>query len=109
MGRTEKQLADTLSKELKLTIATGRTFVQRLLELVREDLVQTGRSELRGLGTFAVQVRPARDSYHPKTGKPVHIPACKAVRYRTSKEIKNLLNRPPTPPPPPGEANSPGA
>lgn len=101
MGRTEKQLADTISKELKLPIATGRTFIQRLLELVREDLHTTGRSELRGLGTFAVQDRPARDSFHPKTGKPVHIPGSKAVRYRTSKELKELLNGPAADPTPP--------
>ena len=95
MGRTEKQLADELSKQLKLPIATGRVYLQRLLGLIRQDLYQTGRSELRGLGTFAVQDRPARDSFHPKTGKPVHIPACRAVRYRTSKELKDLLNGPP--------------
>lgn len=101
MGRTEKQLADAISKELKLTIATGRGFVQRMLEMIREDLHTTGRSELRGLGTFAVQDRPARDSFHPKTGKPIHIPGSKAVRYRTSKELKELLNGPPVEPDPP--------
>ena len=92
MGRTEKQLADAISKEMDLTIVTGRKFLRRLLELVRDDLHETGRSELRGLGTFAVHKRPARNSTHPKTGKPVHIPARLAVRYRASKGLKDLLN-----------------
>jgi DNA-binding protein HU-beta len=94
MGRTEKQLADAIAKEFGLTIATGRAYLHRLLELVREDLIQTGRSELRGLGTFAVHQRPARKTVHPKTRKPVDIPARKAVRYRASKELKDLLNEP---------------
>jgi len=94
MGRTEKTLADAIAKELGLTIVTGRAFLHRLLELVREDLLLTGRSELRGLGTFAVHVRPARKTIHPKTHKPVYIPARKAVRYRASKELKELLNHP---------------
>jgi nucleoid DNA-binding protein len=49
MGKTEKELADLISKRLGLTIRTGREFLQMLLELVREDLEKTGRSELRGL------------------------------------------------------------
>lgn len=92
MGRTQKQLADKISDELGLTIRLGRTFVQRFIELVREDLVQTGRSELRGLGTFAVFVRPERETTHPTTGQPVKIPERRSVRYRTSKDLKDLLN-----------------
>lgn len=95
MGRTQKQLADQISKEMKLTIREGRHFVQRLLELVQEDLVETGRSELRGLGTFAVYTRPPRETTHPVTGEPVQIRERRSVRYRTSKELKELVNQPP--------------
>ncbi len=93
MGKTEKQLADEISGELGLTVRTGREFVKQLLELIRQDLLETGRSELRGLGTFAVHVRPARDTVHPSTGKPVHIAEKRAIRYRASKAIKDMLNR----------------
>jgi nucleoid DNA-binding protein len=99
MGKTEKQLADLISKQLNLKIRTGREFVQLLLEKVREDLKETGRSELRGLGIFAVHTRPARDTTHPKTGQPVHIKERKAIRYRASKELKELINAPPPEPP----------
>ena len=74
---------------------TGREYLRLLLTMVREDLRETGRSELRGLGTFAVHQRPARDTFHPKTGEPVHIPERKAIRYRASKELKDLINEPP--------------
>jgi integration host factor subunit beta len=94
MGRNQKQLADTIAKEMKLTIREGRHFVTRLLELIQEDLVKTGRSEFRGLGTFAVFTRPPRNTTHPVTGEPVHIPERRAVRYRTSKELKEALNAP---------------
>lgn len=94
-GRTQKQLADEISKAMGLTVRQGREFVQRLLDLVQDDLVEKGRSELRGLGTFAVFTRPARETTHPVTGEPVHIPARRAVRYRTSKKLKERLNLPP--------------
>lgn len=92
MGRTQKQLADQISREMNLTIRQGRAFIQRLLDLVQEDLLNEGRSELRGLGTFAAFTRPARETIHPVTGEVVHIPARRGVRYRSSKELKERLN-----------------
>jgi len=97
MGKTEKELADAISRKLDLSVRTGREYLRLLLSMVREDLQETGRSELRGLGTFAVHDRPARDTVHPKTGAPVHIPERKAIRYRASKELKDLINQPPPP------------
>lgn len=94
MGRNQKQLADTISHEMHLTIRQGRHFITRLLELIQEDLVDSGRCELRGLGTFAVYTRPARETLHPITHQPVKIPARRGVRYRTSKALKELLNEP---------------
>jgi len=96
MGRNQKQLADQIAKEMGLTLRQGREFLSRLLELVREDLVTTERCELRGLGTFAVYARPARKTTHPVTGEPVKIPARRGIRYRTSKQLKEMLNTKPT-------------
>lgn len=95
MGKTEKELADAISRKLKLSVRKGREYLRLLLTMVRDDLHDTGRSELRGLGVFAVHVRPARDTFHPKTGEPVHVPERKAIRYRASKVLKELINQPP--------------
>ena len=92
MGRTEKQLADAVSAEVHISVRAGRDFLRRLLELVADDLVDTGRLELRGLGTFAVSDRKARRGKHPKTGKPIRIKASRFVRYRTSVRIRRRLN-----------------
>ena len=58
MGRTQKVIADTISKELELPQRVGRRFLQRVLDLVADDIVYTRRIELRGLGTFSVTIRP---------------------------------------------------
>jgi integration host factor subunit beta len=91
MGRTQKMLADTVSRELEIPIRTGRRFLQRILDLVADDLVYTQRVELRGLGTFAVHDRPPRRTRHPKTGEPITIPGGKTVRYRTAAAIRRRL------------------
>ena len=91
-GGNQKQLADQLSAEFDLSIRQGRAIVSRLLELIQLDLVEKERCELRGLGTFAVFERPARETTHPVTGQPVLIPARRGVRYRSSHKLKELLN-----------------
>lgn len=92
MGRTTKVLADDLAAELKLPTRTARQFVKRLLEMVEDDLVTTGHVELRGLGTFALSMRPARKVKHPKTHKLVRIRVGRFVRFRSSVTLRRRLN-----------------
>lgn len=92
MGRTTKALADDLAAELALPTRTARLFVKRLLELVEADLVETGHVELRGLGTFSLSERGARRILHPRTRRPVRIPARRFVRFRSSVALRRRLN-----------------
>jgi integration host factor subunit beta len=92
MGRHLRIMADTASAKLEIPLRTGREFLALLLEMIEHDVVYTGRLEIRGLGTFAVHRRPPRKVKHPKTGKPILIPARQAVRYRASKKLKERLN-----------------
>ena len=97
MGRHLRIMADTASKQLDIPLRTGREILELVLGMIEDDLVYTQRLEIRGLGTFAVHKRPARKIKHPKTGKPITIPARKAVRYRASLALKKRLNDPGTP------------
>jgi nucleoid DNA-binding protein len=92
MGRTQKVLADTVSRELDLPERTGRLFLRRILDLVADDLVYTGRVELRGLGILVVTNAPARKAVHPSTGKPITIPKKKVLKFRSSLAIRKRLN-----------------
>lgn len=98
MGRTQQVIADTVSKELDLSQRVGRRFLQRVLDLVIDDIVYTGRIELRGLGVFVTVIRPGYTTIHPITGKPIHIPKKKIIRFRTSLSLRRRLN--PTKPKP---------
>ena len=92
MGKTKKVIADTISKELDLPLATGRQFLQRVLDLICDDIVYTGRIELRDFGVFTTAVIAAHTTTHPGTGKPVKIPRRKLVRFRASAKLKKRLN-----------------
>ncbi|MEI2652865.1 MAG: HU family DNA-binding protein [Microthrixaceae bacterium] len=95
MGRNQRQLADQISRELRIPVRKGQRFLQRLLELVADDLVETRRVELRGLGTFAVHHRPEKTTIHPKTHKPIKISASDTVEYRSSAALRRRLKKAP--------------
>ena len=99
MTLTQKEIADTLVKEFDFSVRQSQAVVARVVELVKNRLASDdqARCELRGLGIFATYVRPARDTFHPVTGEPVHIPERRGVRYRCSKELKDALNAPKPP------------
>jgi nucleoid DNA-binding protein len=100
MGKTKKVIADTISEELRLPLRTGRKFLQRVLDIISDDIVNTGRSELREFGAFVTAIIPAHTTIHPGTGKPVQIPARKLVRFRASARLRHRMNpeKPASPP-----------
>lgn len=93
MGRQIHVISDQLAEELGLPQRTCRRLIQRLLEEIQDDIVNTGRIEFRGLGTFSVKTKPAHHTEHPGTGQPIYIPEKKMVSYRSSKALRERLNR----------------
>lgn len=95
-GRTQKELARQLAKELDMPENKALRFIRSLLKYVGDDLVEKGRVELRGLGTFETVARPAQTIPHPITHQPLKIKKYRAVRFRTSKKLRErLLKDPP--------------
>lgn len=92
MGHTQKALADKISKELGLPLQIGRRFLQRTLDLIADDIVYTGESKFRGLGTFSVFTYPPKETTHPITGEPIYIPKKKVAKFRSSVVIRRRLN-----------------
>lgn len=92
MGHTQNALADKIAKELDLPRQKGRKFLDRILETIADDIVYTGRIELKSIGTFSVTERPEQVINHPVTGQAIEVPEKKILRFRGSKAIRQRLN-----------------
>ena len=92
MGHTQNALADKIAKELDLPRYKGRAFLDRILETIADDIVYTGRIELKGIGTFSTTERPQQTINHPVTGQTIQVPEKKILRFRSSKAIRQRLN-----------------
>ncbi len=67
--------------------------VRTILEYMVSSLVAGKRIEIRGFGSFAVNLRPARVGRNPKTGDSVLVPEKKVPHFKCGKDLKLRLNR----------------
>ena len=67
--------------------------VRAILEYMVSSLAAGKRIEIRGFGSFAVNLRPARVGRNPKTGESVLVPEKKVPHFKCGKDLKLKLNR----------------
>lgn len=91
MGRTRRQLARELAQELDLSETRALKMIRRLFRKMADDLVRSGRVELRGFGTFKTVKRAAQTLRSPKTGQPVLVPEYRTVAFRAAKALRKRL------------------
>ena len=58
-----------------------------------ETAMKSGdKVQMVGFGSFEVKKRPARVGRNPRTGETLTIPACKMVKFRPGKMLKDALD-----------------
>ena len=62
-----------------------------LFELMSEALAADDKVTVPNFGTFHVSERPARSGRNPATGEAITISASKSVRFKVSKNLKEIL------------------
>jgi integration host factor subunit beta len=67
--------------------------VSTILEEIVKALGRGDRVELRGFGAFSAKVRGARKGRNPRTGAEVQVPRKLIPLFKTSKEMRERLNR----------------
>lgn len=65
--------------------------VALILDALKVALASGKRVEIRGFGSFAAAVRPARTSRNPRTGVPLYVPAKRTVRFRPGLELRSRV------------------
>jgi len=62
-----------------------------IFELMSEALAADDKVTVPNFGTFHVSERPARSGRNPATGEAITISASKSVRFKVSKNLKEML------------------
>jgi integration host factor subunit beta len=68
------------------------TVVNTIFDSMTDALRKGEKVEIRGLGSFTVRERGAREARNPKTGEVVSIAAKKTPFFKTGKELRERVN-----------------
>lgn len=91
MTRTE--LIEKLQNEFShLTHPQVEESVKAILGLMTNTLVEQGRIEIRGFGSFNIHHSKAKIGRNPKSGKPCNIPAKAVPHFKPGKELRERVN-----------------
>jgi len=66
--------------------------VNAVFESMAETLAKGERIEIRGLGSFSVKHRPARERRNPKTGAVVFVAANKTPFFKVARELRSRVD-----------------
>lgn len=71
--------------------AAAQQAVEDVLNSISQGLLDDGKVQLVGFGTFSVKERAARTGRNPRTGEALQIPASKSVGFKPGKTLKESL------------------
>lgn len=87
-----KLIAKLAERFSQLTRADADLSVQTILNAVSDRLAAGGRVEIRGSGSFSVNVRPPRLGRNPKSGERVPVPEKSVPHFKPGVVMRELVN-----------------
>ena len=92
MNKTE--LVAAVAEQTGLTKKQAEEAVKAFTAAITAELVEGGKVQLVGFGTFEVAERPAREGRNPRTAETIKIAAAKAPKFKAGKALKDAVNAP---------------
>ena len=82
-----------MNKHKYLTFKEVESLIDIVFSEMSTSLINGGRVELRGFGSFSTRHRDARIARNPRTGDKVEVSSKKMLYFRAGKNLAKLLNK----------------
>ena len=89
---TKKEIIEAVSDRTGIHRAAVANIIEQAMEVCAEAFQRNESIFLRGFGTFECVTRKAKKARDIRAGKTIDIPEQVNVRFKLSKNIKNLMN-----------------
>ena len=88
-----KLLNQLKKKNSKLNRSDLEVVINTFCEDIERALKSEKKVEIRGFGTFFVKkIKENYSARNPKTGELIYVPEKNKIRFRSSKNLKKLIN-----------------
>ena len=89
----KSELVKVLAEKRKISIDDAEMVVQTLVSGMKDALVDGGRVEIRGFGSFKVKEYEGYQGRNPKTGEIIDVQPKRMPFFRAGKELRDFLNK----------------
>ena len=90
MNKTD--LIAAVAEKAEISKKDAEKAIKAFTDAVAEELVNGGKVQLVGFGTFEVAERAAREGRNPKSGETMTIAASKTPKFKAGKALKDQVN-----------------
>lgn len=84
-------VATALALKLNIPQKSAVEAVSTVFEVISDSLVQGDQVSISNFGSFGTKARPARTGRNPQTGDPIEIEARRAVSFKASQKLKDIV------------------
>lgn len=91
---TKTQFIDKFFKKAGLQHKVqAERLVNTFIETIEECVIEEGKLDFMGFGSFFTVDKPETKGKNPRTGEEVIVPAKKVVRFKAGKNFKEIVNK----------------
>lgn len=89
---TYTEIVEALSRKTGFSKQKSELFAKGLIDLVKQDLQESGKSNITNFGSFTVKEVAERQGQNPQTGETITIPAHRRVSFSPYKALREKVN-----------------
>lgn len=86
------ELIKAIAEDSEVSKKDAENVLNSFIKLVEKELVEGGKVQLIGFGTFEVIERAARTGRNPSTGEAIDIKASKIPKFKPGTALKDKVN-----------------
>ena len=88
----KSELVKALADQANISLDEATLVVNTFVDSMKESLLEGGRVEIRGFGSFKVKEYGSYAGRNPRTGEKVAVGPKRLPFFRAGKELKEYLN-----------------
>ena len=86
------ELTKSVATRIGATQKDAAVYVDAVIESIKNGMIEDGKVQIVGFGTFEVKERAEREGRNPATGESMKIAACKVPKFKAGKALKDAVN-----------------
>ena len=88
----KSELVKALADQANISLDEATLVVNTFVDSMKDSLLEGGRGEIRGVGSFKVKEYGSYAGRNPRTGEKVAVEPKRLPFFRAGKELKEYLN-----------------